>query len=59
MAVVTGRRKAKLTVAQVLAIRASAERNTALAARYGVSHQNVALIKRGMIWKKAKQEQRP
>lgn len=43
--------RAKLTHADVLAMRASNEPNTHLAKRYGVTHQHVALVRAGHVWK--------
>lgn len=42
---------AKLTEADVLAIRASAEPNTAIVARYGLNASHVSDIRRGAVWK--------
>lgn len=44
-------RKAKLTAGQVAEIRASAETQTVLARRYGVSQSQVSRIKRGQTWR--------
>ncbi|MEE9393388.1 MAG: HNH endonuclease [Planctomycetota bacterium] len=41
---------AKLTRADIPVIRASKEKQAALAARYGVSHQVIWMVKRGKAW---------
>ncbi|NBV88125.1 MAG: hypothetical protein EBR88_01210 [Betaproteobacteria bacterium] len=45
------RKRAKLTIDQVRAIRASESSCRALAIEYGVSHKTISLIKSGRIWK--------
>ena len=45
------RKRAKLTIDQVRAIRASDRTCRALAIEYGVSFQHIALIKSGRIWR--------
>lgn len=42
---------AKLTVAEIKAIRQSAESNTVLGEIYGVTRQNIIAIKKGLTWK--------
>ena len=45
------RKRAKLTIDQVRAIRASDAKGSKLAIDYGVSEATISLIKRGRIWK--------
>ena len=44
-------RKTKLTPEQVAEIRASPERQTELARRYGIGQSQVSRIKRGLSWR--------